>query len=70
MPDWVVVLVALLFRDFALSFDLGVVLVNVVPVPVEDVLVFAEVLVAVNVLVVFYGTISGITVPPVITCFA
>ena len=69
MPDWVVVLVTFLCRDFALSFDVGVVLVNVVPVPVEDVPVFAEVLVAVNVLVVLYG-ISGITVPPVITCFA
>ena len=39
MPDWVVVLVAFLFRDFAVSFDVGVVLV------------FAEVLVAVDVLV-------------------
>ena len=52
MPDWVVVLVAFLFRDFDLSFDVGVVLVNVVPVPVDDVLVFADVLVVVDVLVV------------------
>ena len=52
MPAWVVVLVAFLFRDFDLSFDVGVVLVNVVPVPVDDVLVFAEVLVVVDVLVV------------------
>ena len=49
-PDWVVVLVAFLFCDFALPFDVGVVLVNVVPVPADDVL--AEVLVAVDVLVV------------------
>jgi hypothetical protein len=52
VPDWVVVLVTFLCRDFALSFDVGVVLVNVVPVPVDDVLVFAEVLVVVDVLVV------------------
>ena len=57
MPAWVVVLVAFLFRDFDLSVDVGVVLVNVVlvnvvPVPVDDVLVFAEVLVVVDVLVV------------------
>ena len=52
MPDWVVVLVTFPCRDVALPFDVGVVLVNVVPVPVDDVLVFAEGLVAVDVVVV------------------